>query len=97
MHYGKHNEKYVYNIGGAPLEKCKTYKDLGVHILEDLTPAEQIKKCVAKANSMVGMIKRTSSYIDKDISENIQNVCSSNTGILPAGMGSTSSKRHRGT
>ena len=67
MHFGRKNQSHQYNIAGTPIETCKTYKDLGVYITENLTPTEQISKCIAKANSMVGMIKRTFTFIDKDI------------------------------
>ena len=67
MHYGKNNNNYLYHIQGHLLATCSTYKDLGVIVSNDLKPAEQIAKCVAKANQMVGMIRRTFSYIDKEI------------------------------
>ena len=61
------NNNYLYHIQGHLLATCSTYKDLGVIVSNDLKPAEQIAKCVAKANQMVGMIRRTFSYIDKEI------------------------------
>ena len=67
MHFGNNNPNYLYHINGRLLETCSTHKDLGVTISDDLKPDEQIAKCVAKANSMVGMIRRTFSYVDNDI------------------------------
>ena len=67
MHYGYHNKRYIYHISGRLLTPCATHKDLGVIISDTLKPAEQISKCVTKANTMVGLIKRTFSHMDKDI------------------------------
>ena len=52
---------------GILLDPCSTYKDVGVMVSSNLKPDEQIHRCVAKANSMVGMIRRTFTYIDSDI------------------------------
>ena len=60
MHYGKDNHNYLYHT-------CSTLKDLGVMISSNLKPEEQISRCVEKANSMVGMIRRTFTYVDSDI------------------------------
>ena len=67
MHYGKGNSQFMYHIRGYILATCCTYKDLGVTISKDLKAAHHIEKCVNKANMLVGMIKRTYSYIDEDI------------------------------
>ena len=67
MHYGKDNHNYLYHIQGKLLDPCSTYKDLGVMISSNLKPEEQISRCIAKANCMVGMIRRTFTYIDSDI------------------------------
>ena len=49
------------------LDETKTYKDLGVNLSNDLKVRHHIDICVAKANSALGMIKRTFTYIDRDI------------------------------
>ena len=67
MHYGQNNPKHIYHINGTLLTPCKTYKDLGVMVSDNLKASEQIDKCVTKANSMLGMIKRTFSTIDEEI------------------------------
>ena len=46
---------------------CDKYKDLGIIVSEDLKASEQVGKCVMKANSMVGMIRRTFTHVNKDI------------------------------
>ena len=67
MHYGKTNNEYIYHINGNILSKCDTYKDLGVLTSNDLKVHAQLKSCVAKANSIVGMIRRTFTFIDGDL------------------------------
>ena len=67
MHYGKANAHYIYHINGNILSNCDTYKDLGVLTSKDLKVHAQLKSCIAKANSIVGMIRRTFTYIDGDL------------------------------
>ena len=67
IHYGKRNQKFLYHINGRLLEDVDTEKDLGIYISHTLKPEEQIQKCVLKANKVVGMIRRTFTFIDKDI------------------------------
>ena len=67
MHYSKNNPGYIYHINGTLLDETKTYKDLGVNLSNDLKVRHHIDICVAKANSALGMIKRTFTYIDRDI------------------------------
>ena len=67
MHHGKTNAKFIYHIRGNLLNICKTYKDLGVMISDDSKVTAQMDRCITKANSMVGLIKRTFSYIDSEL------------------------------
>ena len=67
MHYGTQNNRFLYHINGRLLTPCDNYKDLGVIVSADLKVADQVDKCVKKANSMVGMIRRTFTHINKDI------------------------------
>ena len=67
MHYGRTNSKYLYHINGNVIDKCTTYKDLGVIVSDDLKPTKQIDRCIMKANAMLGLIKRTFRYIDTEI------------------------------
>ena len=67
MHYGRRNEQFMYHINGQLLTPCDTFKDLGVIISNDLKAENQVAKCVKKANTMLGMKRRTFSYLDKDI------------------------------
>ena len=67
MHIGYNNPRNNYHIQGQALEKSDLEKDLGVFISSDLKPSAHIAKIAAKANGRVGLIKRTFSFIDKDI------------------------------
>ena len=50
-----------------PLEICEQEKDLGVTFDNNLLFDTHIQKAVNKANQMVGLIKRSFTYMDKDI------------------------------
>ena len=49
-----------------PLQKCEEEKDLGVIFDKDLSFDTHVQKCIKKANQMIGLIKRTFSYFNKD-------------------------------
>ena len=66
LHIGKRNPIYSYTINGNELEHVKTEKDLGIIISEDLKANENITHHVKKANKMLGLIKRTFTFLDKD-------------------------------
>ena len=67
MHVGYNNPKNDYHLQGNILEKSDLEKDLGVFVSSDLKPSAHIAKVAAKANGRVGLIKRTFSFIDKEI------------------------------
>ena len=67
MHFGKKNLKFDYQLNENVLEKSILEKDLGIHVTPDLKSATHVAKVAAKANSMVGWIKRTFSYMDIDM------------------------------
>ena len=67
MHFGKKNLKFDYQLNENVLEETTLEKDLGVYVTPDLQPATHVSKVAAKANSMVGWIKRTFSYMDIDM------------------------------
>ena len=67
LHIRNNNPKYIYHLNGHILNPTNEEKDLGVLIRPDLSPKSQIKACVSKANKMLGMIKHTFSYLDKEI------------------------------
>ena len=65
MHFGKDNPCHLYHLNGFLISPVNEEKDLGVIISNDLKPDKNIIHCVKKANKVLGMIKRTFSYIDK--------------------------------
>ena len=72
MHFGKHNAKSSYALGGfAPagtiLESVEVEKDLGVHIHCSLKPSTQCAIAASKANQILGQMSRTFTYRSKDI------------------------------
>ena len=58
---------HPYTIGGFILEHVDQEKDLGVIIDNDLTFEEHISSKIKKANSMVGLIKRSFTYLSPDM------------------------------
>ena len=71
MHIGKNNpqNKYYMKIEDSKqeLDKCKEEKDLGITFDPTLNFDIHINNITKKANQMLGVIKRTFSYIDKNI------------------------------
>ena len=66
LNVGKRNLKYNYTMNNKSLEKVTEEKDLGVIVTDSLTFSKHIGKIAAKANSILGMIKRTFSYFSKE-------------------------------
>ena len=62
------NIKYChrYKVNGQEIEHMFEEKDLGVIMDSELTFAEHIAEKVNKANSLVGIIRRSFSYLDQD-------------------------------
>lgn len=67
MHIGRNNENHKYHMSDTEILQVDSECDLGIIFQKDLKFTEQVRKCVNKANSMLGIIKRTFSYIDKDM------------------------------
>ena len=55
--------KTTYNINETPLESCDTEKDLGVWASSNLTSDKQVTEQRAKANKLLGFVRRASRYI----------------------------------
>ena len=66
LHYGKHNEGYLYYMDGSVLSEDSSIKDLGVIFQDDLKFDEHISKICATANSRLGLIRNTFHSIDRD-------------------------------
>ena len=67
LHIGHSNPRNDYQLQGITLEKSDLEKDLGVFVSSDLKPSAQVAKIAAKANARVGLIKRTFTYMDREI------------------------------
>ena len=67
MHIGRSNPHYDYQLNNNLLQTTMEEKDLGVYVTPDWKSAAHVGKVAAKANSMVGRINRTFSYMDADM------------------------------
>ena len=67
MHMGRKNRGYQYNLGQTTLTVTTKEKDVGVIVTPDLKSTEQVARAAASANSMVGRIRRTFTYMDVDM------------------------------
>ena len=65
MHFGTRNNKYEYRLNERLLEETTTERDLGVCISNDLKWEHQCNKVAAKANRMLGVLRKT--FISRDI------------------------------
>ena len=66
MHIGFNNQKADYTLNGKPLKKTEVEKDLGVLISNDLKPSKHVAEVAARANNIVGLIKRNFDYLDAE-------------------------------
>jgi len=67
LHFGRKNKKYSYQLCNLTLETVTEEKDLGVIISEDLKAEKTVVKNVKKADKILGMIRRTFSFMNKDM------------------------------
>ena len=65
MHYGKKNPNHNYTMGGVPLSEGTSEVDVGVTFDAELEFRTHIKSMISKANSRVGIIKRSFSKLNK--------------------------------
>ena len=66
LHIGRNNQRYDYELNGEILKKSDLEKDLGVHVSEDLKPSRHVSVVAAKANRIVGLVKKNFDYLDRD-------------------------------
>ncbi|KAJ8039553.1 hypothetical protein HOLleu_17308 [Holothuria leucospilota] len=72
LHFGLKNFSNGYNMNGSILSDVTFEKDLGVvNITGDLKPSRQCAAAAAKANRMLGLIKRNFSSFSKEIVLNL--------------------------
>ena len=75
LHFGGKNERHDYKLCNLPIKHVTEEKDLGVIISEDLKAYKNVAKNVKKAykilgifkNKILGIIRRTFSYMNKDM------------------------------
>ena len=69
MHLGNQKEPHIYSMSSnnttIALETTTVEKDLGVHVDAGLTFEEHVQSQTTKANKLLGMIRRTFTYLDK--------------------------------
>ena len=63
----KTNPEYVYYMNDKVLDKTELEKDLGVFVASNWKTSAHVAKVAARANSMLGRIRHTFTYINKDI------------------------------
>src|SRR6218665_2928471 len=66
MHMGKGNQELSYVMGGKVLKVSEEERDLGVIMHRSAKPSRQCAEASKKANSTLGMIRRTIVTRDKD-------------------------------
>ena len=62
-----HGQKHIYTLDGTPLRSSDCEKDVGVLVPSNLKFEEQCCATIAKANSILGQIKRTFNTRDKNV------------------------------
>src|SRR5579872_7037819 len=63
MHFGSNNLMFDYTMGGNILQVVDSERDLVVVIQNNLKVSEQCANSVKTGNKIVGMIKRTFSFV----------------------------------
>src|SRR6218665_4059181 len=66
MHIGKGNQELSYEMGGKVLKVSEEERELGVIMHRSVKPSRQCAEASKKANSTLGMIRRTIVTRDKD-------------------------------
>ena len=67
MHYGSSNKLHRYQMTGEELSNTCKEKELGVVFSSDLKCKNHVFTCESKANSMLGMIRKTFSSLDSKL------------------------------
>ena len=73
MHFGKRNLKYSYTLYGEELKKSHTEKDLGVLMSDSGKFNEHVSTTAAKANKMVGLVRRSFKTKSPEVMKTIYN------------------------
>ena len=64
MHIGRTNTNSDYAMGTTTLVKTTNEKDLGIHVDPELTFGKHIETVVNRANRMLGLIRRSYTYLE---------------------------------
>ena len=67
MHIGHNNPRANYELYGNDLMKSEVEKDLGILVSSNLKSSNHVAAIAAKANSRLGIIKRSFEFLDKEI------------------------------
>ena len=67
LHFGSNNKQQCYHMNGQNIASPGEEKDLGVTLTNTLKWETHVSNCVKKGNRMVGMIKKTFSYMNQDM------------------------------
>ncbi|CAJ0961661.1 unnamed protein product [Ranitomeya imitator] len=67
IHMGRRNQYHHYTLNGKPLGKSDREKDLGILVNDKLTWSSQCQAAAAKANRIMGCIKRGLDTHDESI------------------------------
>ena len=67
MHFGHSNLHNMYSIDGNPLGSSDEERDLGVLVSSSFKFGDHVSKMASKANSIVGRIKRTFTFMNKEM------------------------------
>ena len=71
MHFGRKNQKYDYTLNDAVLTKKDEVKDLGIIVTPNLKPSTHVARIAAKANSMLGRVKRAFTFMYNHMLNNL--------------------------
>ena len=67
LHVGRNNPNVQYVMDGIPLENVTEEKDLGITVTESFKPDKQCSIAAAKANRILGIIKKTFTSRDSSV------------------------------
>lgn len=67
IHIGRNNQQADYQLNGSSLDKSTQEKDFGIIVSSDFKSSAHVAAIAAKANSRLGITKRNSSVLTKDM------------------------------
>jgi hypothetical protein len=67
MHIGSRGAKTDYSMAGTNLETTTAERDLGVWVDDTMSSDSHVGYAVSKANQILGLIRRTFTYMDADL------------------------------